>query len=176
MGFLLFAAACGGSKSSASGGNGSGSMSVCQGPAAPAVCSTTCDPTSGTGDAACGAGFHCAATGKCDAQCTAGGGECGAGMVCSSDGFCTVDDGSGGDDTPPVDADCPSLQFTVTRVIPSIEILLDRSGSMKLDFPGNDRVDAKGNVIPPESPPAERFYTEQQALVAPATTATPGIV
>jgi len=167
LGFVLLAAACGGGKSSGN-GNGSGTGSICEGPAAPANCNTDCDPTSGTGDATCGAGFHCAASGKCDAQCTPTGGECEAGKVCSNDGFCS-EDGGGGDDMPPVDADCPNLQFTVTRVIPSIEILLDRSGSMKKDFPGNDRVDSHGDYITDFTlPPAERFYTEQQALIGPA--------
>lgn len=168
LGCVLLAAACGGKSSGSGGGSGSGIGSICTGAAAPAVCGTSCDPQSGTGDATCGAGFHCASGGKCDAQCTPTGGECGPGMVCTNDGFCNVDDGTGGgDDTPPIDANCPSLQFTVTRVTPSVEILLDRSGSMQKDFPGNDRVDAKGNPIDPSQPPAERFYTEQQALVGP---------
>jgi len=158
----LLTAACGGGKSSGN-NNGSGTNSICAGASAPAICSTDCDPTSGIGDATCGAGFHCASSGKCDAECTPTGGECGAGYICTNDGFCNVDDGSGGgDDMPPVDADCPNLEFTVTRVTPSIEILLDRSGSMQKDFPGNDRP----GKSPSEDPP-ERFYTEQQALVGP---------
>ena len=154
--FVLLTAACGGSKSSSN-----GSSSLCDGPTPPAICSTTCDPTSGTGDATCGAGFHCASTGKCDAQCTATGGECGAGHVCSTDGFCNTDDGNGGgDDTPPIDAECPALKFTATHVTPSVELLIDKSQSMRDDFSDRDPNDKKSGAMPPY-----KFPTEQEALV-----------
>src|SRR5262245_6022974 len=43
--------------------------------------------------------------------------------------------GGGGDDGYAPDASCPSVNFTATRTVPSIELLVDRSLSMnyKLD-------------------------------------------
>lgn len=47
------------------------------------------------------------------------------------DGFPNNDQGSGSDDDIiPPDANCPSVNFTATQVIPSIQLLIDRSGSM----------------------------------------------
>lgn len=75
----------------------------------------------------CPTGYHCSPDGKCDAQCTPGGSECGDGYRCTADGTCesTGNPGGGGPD-----ANCPAVHFTPSKVTPSIELVLDRSGSM----------------------------------------------
>ncbi len=112
-------AACGGPKQFGS---------VCDGSSPPAACTQTCDPTPGAATS-CPGGFHCTPDGTCDAQCTFGGTECGGGFVCTMDGSC-VDDGQGGGGGNLPDANCPAVHFTATATIPSISLLIDRSGSM----------------------------------------------
>jgi hypothetical protein len=146
LGFVLAATACGSSKTF---------PSLCTGQAsAPAECNTPCNPAPGSTDS-CTTGFHCSADGKCDTVCTLGGNECGKGYLCTADGRCVSDgSGSGSGDTP--DA-CPSVEFTATKTIPSIQLLIDRSGSMNEDFSGKSP--ANGGVMP------FKFPTEQTALV-----------
>jgi hypothetical protein len=117
--------------------------SVCDDPAShPVACDEECDPS---GADTCPSGFHCAPDGKCDAACTQGGSECGAGSVCSPDGEC-VPTGGG------PDANCPAVNFTATPTIPSISLLIDRSGSMD---------DSIGNK--------SRYQAVRDALVDPTT-------
>jgi hypothetical protein len=85
-----------------------------------------CDPTPGAMNT-CPSGAHCSPDGKCDLQCTQGGGECPEGDVCTTDGYCNQ---GSGNPQPDVDANCPAVHFTPTPTIPSIELVLDRSGSM----------------------------------------------
>jgi len=68
-------------------------------------------------------------------ECTPGGGECGSAAVCN-DGHCEAIV------VPPPDAMCPSVHFTPTKTIPSITLLLDRSGSMTSNFNGVSRYQA----------------------------------
>lgn len=116
---LLFVAAC-------------GSNGAASGPCASAnpdpICNQTCDPSPGQ-PATCPTGFHCSPDGKCYAQCTSGGDECGDGYTCTYDGHCQpgdpdpgMGDGSG--------SDCPRVAFTAKAVTPSIELVIDHSGSM----------------------------------------------
>lgn len=136
LGFVLVATACGGKTFE----------SLCAGKVpAPAGCNTPCDPGAAT---TCISGFHCSPDGKCDAVCTLTGGQCGDGYSCTSDGHC-VQDGTTG--TEP-DMNCPAVHFTATKTIPSIQLLIDRSGSMLQDFNG-------GTGTP------KKFPTEQDALV-----------
>jgi len=145
MGVVLLTAACSSHKSA---------ESLCQIQIpAPAACMTTCDPSSGTGDALCPSGFHCASSGKCDAQCTPTGGQCGSGNSCSNDGFCQQDPG---DDSPPIDADCPAVHFTATKTTPTVELLLDFSFSMKQKY-GSD-----------PNPPT-RYQALKSALIDPTS-------
>lgn len=69
------------------------------------------------------------------------------------DGFATDpgNDDSGNDIIPP-DANCPSVSFTATQVIPSIQLLIDRSGSM------NDRLPNTNTT---------RYKAMRDALVGP---------
>lgn len=100
--------------------------SLCNQVPAPAACAQACDPTPGAMNT-CPSGYHCSPDGKCDLQCTQGGGECPDGDVCSTDGYCNQ---GSGNPPPEVDANCPAVHFTPTPTIPSIELVLDRSGSM----------------------------------------------
>ncbi|HEY1813958.1 MAG TPA: vWA domain-containing protein [Kofleriaceae bacterium] len=104
----------------------------------PAACMQQCDATPGAANT-CPAGFHCNPDGTCDAQCTPNGNECGNGFTCTSDGNC-VGDGSN-DQTGP-DAACPAVHYTPTRVTPSIELVLDRSGSMSMSDIAPNRYEA----------------------------------
>ena len=95
-------------------------------------CLLACDPQPGAPNT-CPTGFHCAPDGTCDAQCTPNGGECGSGRTCTLDGTC-VDDGNDANLGP--DADCPDVTFTAQQVIPTVQLLLDKSGSMDDAYSG----------------------------------------
>jgi hypothetical protein len=101
--------------------------SLCDDPSnAPATCNTACDPLPGAANT-CPSGWHCSADGFCDAQCTQGGSECGDGYTCTADGACVGDDDPG---MSGPDANCPAINFTPMPKTPSIELVLDQSGSM----------------------------------------------
>jgi len=155
VGIAVLAAACGNKSSTPE------SLCVAQVPP-PAACATECDPSPGAATT-CPTGFHCSTAGKCDTLCTPSGNECGDGNSCTSDGLC-VSNGTGsgsgsGDDGP--DANCPNVQFTATKVIPSIQLLIDRSGSMRQDFNNNE---------PPVGD--TKYAVVQSALVGPAGVVT----
>lgn len=121
--------------SAAACGPKSSNDSLCSVVPAPAACQTACDPSPGATNT-CPGGYHCSPDGKCDLQCTQGGGECGTGYVCSNDGQCNSDGTGSSHD---VDANCPAVHFTPKPVIPSIELVLDRSGSMTTNFGNGTR-------------------------------------
>src|SRR5438067_8722650 len=100
--------------------------SLCQQVPAPPACMVSCDPSPGAPDT-CPSGYHCSPDGRCDAVCTLNGGQCGDGYVCTADGSC-ISSGSGSGMGP--DANCPAIHFTPMKTTPSVELLLDRSGSM----------------------------------------------
>ncbi|HEY6178780.1 MAG TPA: vWA domain-containing protein [Kofleriaceae bacterium] len=138
VGFILAATGCGAKTFE----------SLCAGKVpAPAGCNTPCDPAPGAINN-CISGFHCSPDGKCDAVCTLTGGQCGDGYACTADGHC-VQNGNPGTDP---DMNCPAVHFTATKTTPSIQLLIDRSGSMLQDFNG-------GTGTP------KKFPTEQDALV-----------
>ncbi|HEY0254327.1 MAG TPA: vWA domain-containing protein [Kofleriaceae bacterium] len=65
--------------------------------------------------------------------------------MCSTDGSCNNDGTGVGTD---VDANCPAIHFTPKPVIPSIELVLDRSGSMTTtDIGGMQRFVALENAL-----------------------------
>jgi hypothetical protein len=118
LGFVLAAtAACGGKTFP--------SLCATQVPA-PVECMQVCNTTPGAANN-CADGFHCSGDGKCDIQCTATGGQCGADYSCTPDGRCVQGPNGGGGD---VDA-CPSAHVVAKAVTPTVELLLDQSGSMK---------------------------------------------
>lgn len=147
LGFALAAVACG--------GNSFPSLCATQVPPPPG-CSTPCDPSPSAANS-CSTGLHCSADGKCDTVCTATGGQCGNDYSCTSDGRCVPNgNGSGGSDM--ADA-CPSAHFTAMKATPSIELLIDKSQSMRENFSGQDPVTTSGVSGP------FKFPTEQDALV-----------
>ena len=130
----LTAAACGGPKQFGT---------VCDDPNAPEACNQSCDPTPGAAQS-CPSGFYCSEDGKCDAECTPSGGQCGDGYTCTAEGRCV------GDDMPvPTgpDASCPAVNFTAKAVTPSIQLLIDRSGSMDQSIGAVDRYTAVRNAL-----------------------------
>ena len=131
---LLFAAAAGCGPKNAD--------SLCNQVPPPAACAQACDPTPGAAST-CPSGYHCSPDGKCDLQCTQGGNECNDGQTCSPDGYCNQ-----GSNTPPdVDANCPAVHFTPMPVTPSIELVLDRSGSMGMSDISPTRYKALQNAL-----------------------------
>ena len=112
--------------------------SLCDQIPAPPACMQACDPQPGAPNT-CPSGYHCSPDGKCDAFCTPGGNQCGDGYTCTNDGSC-VGNGSGSGMGP--DADCPAVHFVPMKTTPSVELLLDRSGSMTTDFNGVTRFQA----------------------------------
>jgi len=123
LGLAVLAAACGGQKSF-------DSLCANQVPA-PAGCNTPCDPSSAAGGASCPSGYHCSPDSKCDTQCTPTGNQCGDDYACTSDGRCVSHGGSG---DPPVDTSCPAVHFTAQKTTPTVQLLLDQSGSMKTAY------------------------------------------
>jgi hypothetical protein len=112
---------------------GSNKQSVCESQIpAPAACMVTCDPQPGAMNS-CPGGYHCSPDGKCDAECTPLGGQCGDGYTCTNDGTCIPGD-SGSGSAP--DANCPAVHFTAMPTTPSIELLIDGSGSMDTSIGG----------------------------------------
>lgn len=102
----------------------------------PAECQLPCDPLPGAPNT-CPNGFHCSPDGLCDAQCTADGNQCGDGYVCTAIGSCETT--GNGPNTPGPDANCPAVHFAPTRVTPSVELVLDRSYSMRDPFGADSR-------------------------------------
>ncbi|MBK9071133.1 MAG: VWA domain-containing protein [Myxococcales bacterium] len=119
------------------------SAGVCDSEFAPDSCGQPCTlPTD------CSDGTYCgASTGECTADCTPGSNECGEGATCAPDGSCQP-------------GSCASIALNVTSIVPSIELVIDRSGSMKWDFSGNN-----------QNPPAgqSRWDAIKTALIAPTT-------
>lgn len=116
-------AACGGSV-----GNG-----PCEGDNPDPACAEACGA-----DNPCPSGFFCADDGTCNAECTQDGTGCAADEHCDLDGQCQ----------PNVDADCPNVTLATERVIPSVHLLLDQSGSMTADFGNNlDRYEAMTEAL-----------------------------
>lgn len=98
----------------------------CAGDSIAPECMVGCAPP--PADNTCPFGFHCNAVGTCDAFCSQGSNECGAGRVCGPTGYC--DPIEGYDAAPGPDADCPSVDFTPEQTIPTVQLLVDQSGSM----------------------------------------------
>jgi hypothetical protein len=122
LGAVLLAAACGNKQSAG----------PCDKIPPDPSCNIACSATPGAPNT-CPAGFHCTPDGKCDAQCTPGGTQCGDGFMCTVDGACVA---SNYDAQPIIDANCPAVHFNATGVTPSIQLLIDRSGSMSQSFAG----------------------------------------
>ena len=106
-------------------------------------CAITCLGTGAVGE--CPTGFHCGSQGVCDAQCTLGGDQCGMGNVCTSDGYCEpLTFGPDANNPLGIDADlgCPAIHFTVMPIVPTVQLLIDQSGSMTTSFGNTTRWEA----------------------------------
>lgn len=114
-------------------------------------------------DEACAPGLHCAA-GACTAACTrTNRGKCPEGIACSPRGRCGTDPFDpglidGGVDAQP-DTVCASVDVEVTKVVPTVVLLIDQSSSMEFDFNG-------GNRMPPAFPNS-RWVKLREALMDP---------
>ncbi|MEZ4366230.1 MAG: VWA domain-containing protein [Kofleriaceae bacterium] len=91
----------------------------------------------------------------CAAACDPGA-ACGDGGMCGDDGVCV-----GGDDLAPPD-DCAAVQLTTSRVVPTIELLIDQSGSMDSNFGGSSRYAAVRRALVSTSASALGVVTEYQ--------------
>ena len=112
-------------------------------------------------DENCPSGLHCGGDGKCTAECVDDS-SCSNGLHCSARGRCgtdtngllTGDGGVVGDGSNTVsDAACVDVNLTLTKVIPTVIMLVDQSSSM------NDPIGAGGT-------PA-RWPTLRNALMNP---------
>lgn len=116
-------------------------------------------------DIGCGDGLHCAA-GKCTAVCTSTNrGNCPVGISCSPRGRCgedpsdsgVVGDGNVGDATN--DNVCASIDVEVTKVVPTVVLLIDQSSSMESTFGGTQ-------TAPPNFPNS-RWVNLRDSLMDP---------
>lgn len=105
----------------------------CSGPSPLSGCGLSCATVR------CAPGLHCSAD-RCTAECSAAF-ACPGGVSCDPDGTCHVpidaplllpDVG----DAPADDTTCASFTLATTRVTPNVVIIVDRSGSMNLEFDG----------------------------------------
>jgi len=119
------------------------------------------DPAEGCGefcsvDQDCDSGFYCGGT-VCTADCTPGGLECGDGQACTDNGQC-IDDGTGGGSgsgsggsgtgTTTGGEDCPDVAVNLNPVTPTVQLVIDQSGSMEENFgDGLDRWEAVGAAL-----------------------------
>jgi hypothetical protein len=101
----------------------------CEGPDCGKPCSS---------DSSCSIGYHCGSADECTAECTQGGSECGSGNHCDTLGYCRDGEGEPRNDG----GVCPNIRVSVEPVIPTVQLLIDHSGSMNADFGGDLRVDA----------------------------------
>ncbi len=138
--WLVAGCDCGGSTQTGSG-------AACRGEGAPAECGSSC-ADGGT----CGPGLYCGAEGQCTADCAPGRVECPEGFRCTGDGICVAEgddagrgemardgaapDGAARDGTVADGRSCPSIDVVLRRTIPTVVLIVDRSGSMNDHFEG----------------------------------------
>lgn len=118
-------------------------------------CGAVCD-----GNADCTTGLHCDDQ-ACTAECSTAT-PCASGYRCTAEGRCEQDEaggdagqgyvppGGGGDGGGPV---CVDIDLQFDEMIPSVVLLIDRSGSMNAEFPGaSNRWEAvKQALLDPDS-------------------------
>lgn len=130
--FAIVIGACGGN--SGNNGNVDGG-NACDGPTPPASCGQTC-----SNDTECGSGTYCGNDQVCTSDCTPGGNECSAGRQCNARGRCEYSPSSDGGtvDGP----GCPSVSVRTQPIIPTVQLLIDHSGSMNAGFGGSNRIES----------------------------------
>lgn len=92
----------------------------CDSPTPAPSCSTTCGS-----DTDCPGGFFCGPSGVCTAECTPGGDGCASNEHCDEHGQCV--------------GECPSVVVAPVARTPTVQLVIDRSGSMTAGFGGTDR-------------------------------------
>ena len=126
---LLVSAACG--------GGGAGAPGPCEGSSPDPSCSIACLGNDGL----CPPGFYCGPDGTCTADCTPGGDQCPTGQSCDNRGQCFADDSL-------LDAStCPNVTVSPMPRIPTVQLLIDQSGSMTQAFGNTDRWQAVKNAL-----------------------------
>ncbi len=153
-GLAVLLVGCGGKVGGGDGngdGNGdsdAGQIDPCLGENPPDTCPKACE-----NDIACPIGSYCGDENVCTADCEEGGSECGEGQYCNDRGRCVegvmVDAGAPGGN---LDA-CPSISVTTEPLIPTVQLLIDYSGSMRFILTGNVfRIDAvRDSLLTPET-------------------------
>lgn len=121
---FLMAAACGSS--------GGGSLGPCEGPNPDPTCAQSC-----SAEEPCPAGWFCAPDGTCHADCGPDSSGCADNEYCDDQGVCH----------PRIDADCPDVTLTGERTTPTVQLLIDQSGSMTAEFGGTDRWSAMKSAL-----------------------------
>lgn len=126
---LVFAAAscnCGGGAANPDASIVTGSCDI---PGVDPKCGSAC-----TGDTDCPATLYCLSK-KCVADCVGVGTACNSGGTCAERGRCLLAAPDGG--TPVPDAgECARVSVTATLLVPTVQLLIDRSGSMAETFSG----------------------------------------
>jgi hypothetical protein len=143
--------------------------SICGDEGAPQGCDEAC-----LSDSACSAGTFCD-NGVCDAVCTSDGGQCGNAGECISNGRCVPVFGDGGVITSDGSV-CGQLEVSTDRVIPNIMIIVDRSGSMRVDFEGDCPFTSSNNACPGSGTPNPAFDVARWESVEDALVGTNGLV
>lgn len=123
------------------GSNGDGATSPCDGVYA-GQCGTPCGK-----DDDCPTGLYCGADGKCTAACTASSNTCPPGTTCSARGRCEVGSGSFVDGGGSGDSTCVEVNLKLEKQIPTVVVLVDRSGSMTQSFGAKSRWDTLKDTL-----------------------------
>ncbi len=118
------------------------SAGPCEGDNPSPECGASCSDTE-----PCPAGFYCSDDGACTADCTPGGGNCASGYVCDDDGRCVPDESGDGDGGLTDAEECGEVAVNLHPVIPTVIILVDRSGSMDDAFGGVTRWEAMRSAL-----------------------------
>lgn len=138
---LLLFAACGGSGDGSAQpdggtGGGGGGDDTCVGDGCGKPCAS---------DSTCAIGYHCGDEAVCTAECQQGTASCGADAYCDSRGYCQ--DGAPPQAPPDGGVDCPAIQVRTEPIVPTVQLLIDFSGSMDEDFNGERRSDAVSQAL-----------------------------
>ncbi|ACY14465.1 vWA domain-containing protein [Haliangium ochraceum] len=137
---MLWLAACGGSggdgtpDAGGGGGGGDGGNGDCVGGS---ECGKPC-----TSDSTCSLGYYCGPDNTCTADCRRNTDDCGAGQYCDSLGQCQE-----GELPPDAAVDCPNIEVETDPIIPTVQFLIDFSGSMDQNFGGIKRSQAVRNAL-----------------------------
>ncbi len=153
---LLLATAC-----TSGGGSNAEPQTICGEAGAPATCGEACE-----GDGDCGAGTFCLNR-ICDAVCTQDRYACNEGARCTELGRCEPIGSDGGIGREDAGA-CPDVSVRLEHVVPNIMLIVDRTGSMVLDFNGK-------NTNDPEFVAPTRWEGVLRALVGDEETG-PGLL